>query len=122
MGDYLPKYFNGSKPNITVGAGGVTGGRLIEHDGTITAAGSTTVLGVAGHDAAAGSTVTFFPLQGAVHRLVAGTGGVTAGQHVKADASGNVVAAVVGTDSAESILGVALTTATATNVAEIFGK
>lgn len=122
MADYLPKYFNGCKPTIAAGAGGVTGGTLIEHDGTTTAAGSTTVLGVAGHDALAGEPVTYFPIPGNVHRLVAGTGGVTAGQLVKADGSGNVVAAVSGTDAAEAILGIALTTATATNVAEILGK
>lgn len=120
--DYLPKYFNGAKPNITAGSGGVTGGKLIEHDGTVTAAGSTTVIGVASRDAVAGEVVTYFPLPGAVHRLTAGTGGVTAGQLVKADASGNVVTATSGTDAAEAILGIALTTATATNVAEILGK
>lgn len=122
MSDYLPKYFSGPKPNITVGTGGITGGKLLEHDGTVTAAGSKTVIGVAGHDQVAGKVVTYFPLPGNVHRLVAGTGGVTAGDLVKADASGNVVTATSGTDSSDAIIGIALTTATATNVAEILGK
>lgn len=119
--DYLPKFFVGPKPTITTG-GTVASGTLIQHDGTTSSAGSKTVIGVAGHDAASGKPVAYFPLPGQTHRLVAGTGGVTAGQPVKADALGNVVAAVFGTDPTDSIVGIALTTATATNVAEILGK
>ncbi|TIC78785.1 capsid cement protein [Nocardioides sp. GY 10127] len=122
MADYLPKFFVGAKPTILAGSGGVTGGKLIEHDGTVSAAASLTVIGVAATDAAVGDPVTYFPLPGQVHYLTAGTGGVTAGQLVKSDASGNVVTATSGTDADAAILGIALTTATATNVAEILGK
>jgi hypothetical protein len=60
--------------------------------------------------------VTIFA--GGVQRLVAGTGGVTAGQLVHAGATGTVVTHTNGT-SDYAIVGVALTTATAGNLVEV---
>jgi predicted RecA/RadA family phage recombinase len=73
-------------------------------------------VGVAAFDAASGDNVTIFT--GGVQRLVAGTGGVTAGQLVHAGASGTIVAHSNGT-SDYAVVGVALTTATATNLVEV---
>ena len=125
MGDYTPIYGIGPKTRTTSAA--VTGGQYLEvsGDGTVAgaAAGSTKVVGVAAHDAASGAPVTVLPLQGVEHEMTAGTGGVTAGARVKVGASANLVVAwVSGTDSEALIVGVATTTATATNKVKVLGQ
>jgi Uncharacterized conserved protein (DUF2190) len=126
VGDYTPIYEPGTTRTATTSAV-VTGGQLLEvsGDGTVAgaAAGSTKVVGVAAHDAASGARVTVIALGGVVHELTAGTGGITAGARVKVGASSNLVVAwVSGTDSESLIVGVALTTATATNKVKVLGQ
>ncbi len=117
MSDYVP-VAEGSYSFTTTAA--VTGGQLVEStgDGTCAAAGATSqkVLGVAAFDAASGASVNVFPLD-KVHETIAGTGGLTAGQPVKAGASGTVVEYVVGTDAIPAFLGICTVGATATNLA-----
>lgn len=97
----------------------ITGGQLLEvtGSGTVGPAGaaSTKVVGVAGFDCSSGDQVTIYT--GGVHKLVAGTGGVTAGDIVAAGAAGTVVA--IGAGAFGTKIGIALTTASATAVAEI---
>lgn len=126
MGDYTPIYSPGTAVTHTTSAG-VTGGQLLEVSGNGTvagaASGSVKVVGVAAHDAASGTRVTTHALQGVVHELVAGTGGVTAGNRVKVGAASNkVVAWVSGTDSESLIVGVALTTASADATVKVLGQ
>jgi hypothetical protein len=119
MAEYLPLHKPGEAITRTASAT-ITAGQLVSVSGSGTVAPSAAAdvgwLGVAAFDAASGATVTIYC--GGTQRIVAGTGGVTAGSLVHAGAAGTVVAHVNGTtDSA--ITGVALTTATATNLAEI---
>jgi hypothetical protein len=119
MAEYLPLHKPGEAITRTTSAA-VTAGQLLSVSGSGTvapsAAGDVGWLGVAAFDAASGATVTVFCA--GTQRIVAGTGGITAGTLVHAGATGTVVAHTAGTiDSA--IVGVALTTATATNLAEI---
>jgi hypothetical protein len=98
----------------------ITGGQLliVSGSGTVapSSAASASYIGVAGNDAASGAPVTVYT--GGVQRIVAGTGGVTAGNTVEAAAGGTVVAHTNGTNDG-NIVGLAVTTATATNVAYI---
>ena len=119
MAEYLPLYDDGDAITLSASAT-ITAGQLVSVSGSGTVAPSSAAdapwLGVAGFDAASGAAVTIFC--GGVQRIVAGTGGVTAGQLVHAGASGTVVTHTNGTNDYD-IVGVALTTATATNLVEV---
>lgn len=119
MADYLPLHKPGEAITRTT-SGAVTAGQLVSVSGSGTVAASAAAdvawLGVAGFTAASGAPVTVYC--GGTQRLVAGTGGVTAGTHVHAGAAGTVVTHTDGTNDYE-IVGIALTTATATNLVEI---
>lgn len=119
MADYLPLHAPGEAFTRTTSAA-VTGGQLVSVSGTGTVANSgasdASVVGVAAFDAASGTTVTVF--SGGVQRCIAGTGGVTAGQLVHSGAAGTVVTHTNGTTD-YLVVGLALTTATATNTVEI---
>lgn len=119
MADYLPLHKPGEAITRSASAA-ITGGQLLSVSGSGTvapcAAGDPNWLGAASKDTASGDTLTVFC--GGTQRLVAGTGGITAGQLVHAGASGTVVAHTNGTNDYE-VVGVALTTATATNLVEI---
>lgn len=119
MAEYLPLHAPGVAFTRTT-SGAVSAGNLLSVSGSGTvaqsAAADATVIGVAASDAASGVTVTV--LAGGVQRLVAGTGGVTAGQFVHAGATGTVIAHTNGTTD-YLIVGLALTTATATNLVEV---
>lgn len=119
MADYLPLHSPGQAFTRTT-SGAVVAGNLLSVSGSGTvaqsAAADATVAGVAAFDAASGATVTVYA--GGVQRLVAGTGGITAGQFVHAGATGTVVTHTNGTTD-YLIVGLALTTATATNLVEV---
>jgi hypothetical protein len=119
MADYLPLHKDGHQ--ITRSASGsITAGNLVSVSGSGTvaqsAAGDATWVGVAGFDVASGSNLTVWC--SGVQKLVAGTGGVTAGSLVEAGANGTVVAHTNGTADYK-VVGIALTTATATNIVEV---
>jgi hypothetical protein len=116
MSDYLPKFLPGDVVTITASAT-ITGGQLVTTAGAVAGATALNVAGVAGHDAVSGQTLTVYRI--GIHRLVAGTGGLTAGQPVKAGASGTAVLWVSGTDLAGSLLGRAWSTAVATASADV---
>jgi len=118
MAEYLPLYAPGRA--ITRAASGtITGGQLVIVSGSGTVAAGTAAtaqwVGVAAVDAVSGDNVTIFA--GGVQRLAA-TGTVTAGQLVEAAAAGTVATHTNGTNDF-NVVGLALTTATAGNLAEI---
>ncbi len=120
MSDYVPLYLPGQAFTSTASAA-VTGGKpvYVSGDGTVanSAAAANVPIGVASQDAAAsGDKVGVFG-RGTVHRLTA-SGTVTAGDLVEAAAAGAVATHTVGTNDAR-VFGIALTTATAGNLAEI---
>ncbi|HEY5200209.1 MAG TPA: capsid cement protein [Acidothermaceae bacterium] len=119
MAEYLPLHSPG-QAFTRVASAAITAGNLLSVSGSGTvapsAAADATVIGVAAFDTASGANVTVFA--GGVQRLVAGTGGLTAGQFVHAGATGTVIAHTNGTTD-YLIVGLALTTATATNLVEV---
>lgn len=119
MAEYTPRYMPGASQTRTASAS-ITAGNLLIVSGSGTVApssgASAAYVGVAGNDAASGAQVTVY--SGGVQKIVTGTGGVTAGQTVEASTSGTVVAHTNGTNDG-NIVGLALTTATAGNVADI---
>lgn len=125
MADYTEVFPLGGGGFTSQASASVTGGQLllVSGSGTVAPSGLTalTVVGVAGHDAASGAKVLVKPLK-MVHETTAGTGGLTAGNPLKSDASSNVTLWVSGTDSAAAFLGVALTTATAGNPVRWIGR
>lgn len=119
MAEYLPLHAPG-KAITRVASAAATGGQLlfVSGSGTVapTTGGTLAWLGVASNDAASGDSIGVF--SGGVQRLVAGTGGVTAGSTVEPAAAGAVVNHTPGTNDLY-VVGLALTTATAGNLAEI---
>lgn len=119
MADYLPLHKPGQAITRAASAT-ITAGQLVSVSGAGTVAPSAAAdvpwLGVASKDTASGDTVAVFC--GGTQRLVAGTGGVTAGQLVHAGATGTVITHTNGTTD-YLVVGVALTTATATNLVEV---
>lgn len=118
MAEVLPVYKPGASLTYQASAT-ITAGQLLEvtGSGTVGPAGaaSTKCVGVAAFDAVSGDKVTIHA--GGVQRIVAGTGGVTAGDIVAAGAAGTVVAIGAGVFGVK--IGIALTTAIATATAEI---
>lgn len=125
MSDYTPVFPLGAGAWTSQASASTTGGQLVAVSGagTVAPAGLTalTVVGVAAHDAASGAPLTVHPLK-EVHETNAGTGGITAGNPLKSDASGLVTLWVNATDTAASFLGVALNTATAGNPVMWIGR
>jgi hypothetical protein len=120
MGDYVPLYVPGNAVTLTASAA-ITGGKpvYVSGDGTVanSAAAANIPVGVAAQDAAASGDKVGVFIRGIVHRLTA-SGTVTAGDLVEAAAAGAVATHTVGTNDAR-VFGIALTTATAGNLAEI---
>jgi hypothetical protein len=120
MAEYLPLHEEGESFTRSSSAA-ITAGQLVSVSGSGTVApsgaGDANWLGVAAFDAA-GSGVDITVYTEGVQRIVAGTGGVTAGQLVQAGASGTVVTHTNGTND-YNVVGIALTTATATNLVEV---
>lgn len=118
MSDYTPVSEGRYGPFCSAN---VTGGQLVENTGNNTvgpaAVTSAKVVGVAAQDQVTGGQVTVHALSGRVHETLAGTGGLTAGNPVKAGAAGTVVLYVVGTDAINTFLGICTVGATAGNLA-----
>ncbi|WP_439593897.1 capsid cement protein [Microbacterium sp.] len=111
MPDYLPKHESGRPFTLTTSAD-VIGGRVLTVSGANTCAHAgadavaATLIGVAGFDAASGEKVTVYPLDGAVHKLVAGAA-IAAGAAIGTLAGGKV------DDAGTNRFAVALTAAAA---------
>lgn len=111
MADYLPKHEAGQPFTLSTSAD-VIGGRvlIVSGAGTVSHAGAdavaTTLVGVAGFDAASGERVTIYPLKGAVHKLTAGAA-IAAGASIGTLAGGKV------DDAGTNRFAVALTAAAA---------
>jgi hypothetical protein len=122
MADYTPVYNPGHAWTSSASAT-ITGGQLVEVSGSGTVgpagAGSTKVVGVAAFDAASGARVTVWP--GAIHEVTCAAN-VTAGNTLKAAATGQVTPWVSGTDAADLVIGTALTTATSGNKVRFFAR
>jgi hypothetical protein len=118
MGDYSPVACDGRYGYIC--SANVTGGQLVENtgNGIVGPAGLTSakVVGVAAFDQVTNGKVTVHPIDD-LHETIAGTGGLTAGQPVKAGAAGTVVLFVAGTDAQPAFLGICTVGATAGNLA-----
>ena len=120
MTEYVPIHDNGCVPFSFTTSATVTGGRLVSYSGVSTvahaAAADGKILGVAAFDAASGTKVTVWPIEGLVHELVA-SAAVAAGAAVVSAANGQVATAGAGTAATETtlqpIVGVALTAAAA---------
>ncbi|MFI6793675.1 capsid cement protein [Nonomuraea sp. NPDC050383] len=124
MADYTPLQTANILPITSTASTSITGGQLVEVSGSGSVAPATAdsqrVVGVAAHDAANGARVTVHPLAGGVHELVAGSGGVTAGQPVKAGASAVEVLPLSG-GALGAQAGIALTTAAAGGKVQVLG-
>lgn len=118
MAEYTPVFDR--TPWTATTSAAVTGGTLAEVSGSGTVgpagAGSTKVVGVFAFDTASGTQVTVHT--GAIQEIVAAAN-TTAGNTLKAAAAGQVTPWVSGTDAADLVVGVALTTATATNKVQV---
>jgi hypothetical protein len=116
MAEYVPLYSEADEYTSQASAT-IVGGQLLIVSGAGTvapsSAASVAVVGVAANDAGVGDKVTV--LVEGIHRLVA-TGTVTAGDMVVAAAAGTVA---TGPGTAGQSVGVALTTATNPNKAEV---
>lgn len=116
MPDYVPIHTGGLKSWTATTSGGVVGGNTLIASGSntvaVSGADSAIVIGIAAHDAASGTKVGVWPIDGIIHELVA-TAAITAGAGVVTDATGGQVkTAVVGTAAAlGTLIGTALTTA-----------
>lgn len=124
MADYTPLQTVNQLPFTSSASAGIVGGQLVEVTGSGTvgpaAADSVKTVGVAAHDAANGARLTVHPLAGVVHELVAGLGGITAGQTVKVGAAAGEVLPLSG-GALGMQAGVALTTAAAAAKVQVLG-
>lgn len=132
MADYTPVFSGGAKPLTLTASGAVTGGTPVVavagSPGVVAAAGATSALcvGVAAHDAASGAQVTVWPLANVVHEVaVVAAGTVTAGDGVVTGALATVQTAptsIATQAAAGTLIGIALTTATAPNKVRFIGR
>ena len=129
MADYSPVYRNGVNPFTLTTSGAVTAGQVLVASGNGTVAASNAVsavaVGVAAQDAASGAKVTVWPLANVVHESVT-IAGVSALDGVSTAAAGNpgtvsTIAVATGA-AAGTLLGIALTTATAGNKVRWIGR
>lgn len=112
MTDYQPKFKPGHAIPL-VAAGTVTGGLMVNVDGTQSGADSATWLGVASQDAVSGQDFGVFT--SGVQYLTA-AGAISQGAYVKCAASGKVTTATIGTDAQSLIVGIAVAAASGANV------
>ncbi|MGP3914307.1 hypothetical protein [Nonomuraea sp. 10N515B] len=124
MADYTPLQTVNQLPFTSTASASIVGGQQVEVSGSGSlapaAADSVKAVGVAAHDAANGGRVTVHPLAGVVHELVAGAGGVTAGQAVKVGATADTVLPLAG-GALGMQTGVALTSAAAGAKVQVLG-
>lgn len=126
MADYTPVYDGGADPLTLTTSAAVTGGQclIVTGSGTVgpSAGASAVAIGIAAFDAASGAKVTVWPINNAIHEMVAAAG-ITAGDGITSAASGQVTTAVVGTAAAAgTLIGIALTTATSGNKVRFMGR
>ncbi|WP_105567134.1 capsid cement protein [Microbacterium halophytorum] len=117
MGNYLPVFRPGDTVTFDVTAD-VVGGQTVQVGGADRSvspaeAGSTTLVGVAGHDAAVGDKVTV-EIGKPIHELTA-SGAIALGDRVAAGAGGTVATAVEG----QTAYGLAITAASDGGLAHI---
>lgn len=127
MADYSPVFSGGTMPFTSTTSGAVTGGQVLVASGagTVATAGvGATAVGVAAHDAASGAIVTVWPLTNVIHEItVVAAGTVTAADGVITAAGGTVNTSAVGVAAAAgTLIGIALTTATAPNKVRFIGR
>lgn len=128
MADYTPVYSGGVQPQSYTTSAVVTGGQILEvsGNGTVGPATAATVkpVGVAAHDAASGARVNVWPLLNVVHEItVVAAATVTAADGVITGTAGTVNTATVATAAAAgTLIGTALTTATAGNKVRFLGR
>jgi hypothetical protein len=128
MADYTPVYTGGVKPFSATTSAAVTGGTLVavSGSGTVATAGalSALVVGVAAHDAASGARVAIWPIDNCIHEIVTANN-VTQGNGIQSAASGQVDPATTSLATqaaAGTLIGVALTTATAPAKVRFMGR
>lgn len=117
MGDYSPVYAAGCLPFTLTASATITGGQVLFASGVSTVAPTAgangAVVGVAGNDAASGAKVTVWPLDNLIHESVT-PAGVTAGNSLTSSTAGGIDTGVLATVAANgTLLGTAVTTATA---------
>lgn len=130
MADYSPVYANGVLPFSSTAASAITGGTplVAVATGTVGPAGATSALcvGIAAHDAASGARVSVWPLANVVHEVaVVAAGTVTALEGVVTGALATVQTAptsIATQAAAGTLIGIALTTATAPNKVRFIGR
>ena len=128
MADYTPVYSGGVQPQSHTTSAAVTGGQVLEvtNSGTVgpATAATTKPVGVAAHDAASGARVNVWPLANVVHEItVVAAATITAADGVITGTAGTVNTATVATAAAAgTLIGTALTTATAGNKVRFIGR
>jgi hypothetical protein len=128
MADYTPIFTGGQIPFTMQASGAVTGGTLLAMTttpGQVSTAGvSALCIGVAAHDAATGTKITVWPIDGVTHEItVLAATTITAGDGVISAAGGLVnTSAVAAAAAAGTLLGIAETTATAPAVVRFVGR
>ena len=128
MADYTPPFPNGITTSTHTTSATVTGGQILEvtATGTVGPATAATVkpMGVAAHDAASGARVTVWPLTSVIHEItVVAAATVTAADAVMTGTAGTVNTVAVATAAAAgTLIGTALTTASAPNKVRFIGR
>jgi hypothetical protein len=128
VADYTPVYTGGVVPFSSTTSAAVTGGQVLEitASGTVGPATAATVkpAGVAAHDAASGARISVWPLTNCIHEItVVAAATVTFADGVITGTAGTVNTAVVATAAAAgTLIGTALTTATAPNKVRFIGR
>lgn len=112
MAEYSPRHRPGNAIPM-VAAGTVTGGLIVNVDGTVAGANSVSWLGVASQDAATGQD--FGAYCGGVQRPQA-AGALAQGTQVKCAANGQVTTWVDGTDAFSRYVGITLEAASGAGV------
>ncbi|BBH17494.1 hypothetical protein Back2_17810 [Nocardioides baekrokdamisoli] len=105
MAEYLPKTDDAIAWKVLATAA-ITGGLMVDNNGAIAGANSAIWLGIAGHDANIGDTVTTFLDD--IQRPIAAAGGVAKNDRLKCAAGGTLTTWVSGTDAADLLVGFAL--------------
>ena len=125
MTDYTPAKSGGAAPFTSTASGTVYGGRLVTANGDGTVALSTTgnhAVGVAGHDAVSGASVTVYPLANVTHQTQIENGEtVAAGGPVIAGATGYVKSGTLATVAAAgTLLGIILSGGTGSDATPVY--
>jgi hypothetical protein len=126
MADYTPVFTGGAVPMTLTAGGAITGGTFVSLSAantvTVSGAASTTVVGVAAHDAASGVKVTVWPLRNVTHEIVS-TGTIAAGDGIVTGAAGVAATAAIATAAAAgTLIGVAETAATGGALVRLIGR